>query len=232
MQENDPNYKLCLEYAKSRVAYHRYLSVNGHEIKRRINGLSERFMAANRSHYSHILTELVDTLTNDPMCLAHREIDIHWSIMQFLLDISKDPVGALPKGDQQMSAINDTAADVESLNDTMMDELMMSLVACNAPPAETPKTRVSSDSELSVSGLEDVSCTFHALSLDFSCTSLAFLLHFPCTSLALRLHFSCTFLALFMHFPLKNIFSTDFSASFEFLIFSLQTSFKQVEFLI
>lgn len=125
------------------------MSVNGHEIKRRINGLSERFMAANRSHFSKVLTELVDSLINDPLCLAHHEIDIHWSILQFLLDISKDPVGALPKGEYEMPPINDTA-DVESLNDSMMDELMASLAACNNSSADVPKLRVASDSELSV----------------------------------------------------------------------------------
>lgn len=124
--------------------------MNGHEIKRRISGLSERFMAANRSHYSRVLTDLVDTLIKDPLCLAHHEIDIHWSILQFLLDISKDPVGGLPKDDQQLETVNNSV-DVESLNDSMMDELLVSLVACNAPSGGVAKSHVPSDSELSVS---------------------------------------------------------------------------------
>lgn len=119
-----------MEYATSRVANHRYLSVNGHEVQRRVAGLRERFMAENRSHYSSVLGELVDSLTTDPLCLTHNEIDIHWSLLTFLLDVSKDPVRGLPKGIHELQSIDD--GDVDAADDKLvMDDLLTSLTECN-----------------------------------------------------------------------------------------------------
>lgn len=135
-----------MEYATSRVANHRYLSVNSHDVQRRIAGLMERFMAENRSHYSNVLGEMVESLTTNPLCLEHYELDIHWSLLSFLLDASQDPVNALPRGVLELQSIDD--ADVDADNE-VTDDLLISLAQCNIQLGQLQGT--DNESDLSVS---------------------------------------------------------------------------------
>lgn len=136
-----------MEYASSRIDNHRYLSVNGHEVHRRIVGLKERFMAENRSSYGDMLENLADSLISDPLCLTHYEMDIHWSLLSFLLEISKDPIGTLSKGDRNVQFVDDS--DVESSIERVSDDLLTSLTQCNI---QAPRFHLASHrSELSVS---------------------------------------------------------------------------------
>lgn len=88
----DENFVLCEQFALSSIRNHRYLSVNSHELKRRLDGLCERFEITNNKIYSDKLIELYTYLINDKICVEHYETDLHWSIINLLLDLSYNPV--------------------------------------------------------------------------------------------------------------------------------------------
>lgn len=143
---------LCENYAYSKIVHHRYLSVNSHDVRRRINGLAERFLAANYAQYGERLKELCDTLTTDETCLEHYEIDIHWKILQLLLDISRNPVAALAEN-KDVIRLTDTDAENDLMElekrrerEIKMNDLISSLVGQNIHDNDLD------DSELSVNG--------------------------------------------------------------------------------
>lgn len=74
---------------------HQYLSVNSHEIQRRLESVGERFVVANFDSYAQRLVELCDNLKDDPLCKDHYENDIHWVLLSFLLEVSRNPVAGL-----------------------------------------------------------------------------------------------------------------------------------------
>lgn len=81
--------------ALSKIQFHHYLSVNSHEIQRRMESVAERFVVANFSSYAKRLVELCDLLKDDPLCKEHYENDIQWALLSFLLEVSQKPVAGL-----------------------------------------------------------------------------------------------------------------------------------------
>lgn len=161
MQEDDENFALCENYAYSKIGYHRYLSVNSHEVRRRIDGLAERFMAANLTQYGERLKELCNTLINDEVCSEHYEIDIQWKILQLLLDLSRNPVAALAENKEAIR-LTDNDPEVDSIelrrqreHEMKMNELINSLVGQNIVKHDDD------ESELSVSIFYDIRFEFN-----------------------------------------------------------------------
>lgn len=81
----------------SKVRHHNYLSVNSHEIRRRINGLQERMSISNYQIYAERLDVLCSALISDPMCEKHYETDVQWSVLCFLLEVAQRPETGLAK---------------------------------------------------------------------------------------------------------------------------------------
>lgn len=136
-------------YAFSRIVNHRYLSVNSHEIRRRVVGLSERFMADNHANYSQQLERIVENFVTNPLCLNHYEYDIQWKVLHFLLEVSRGPVGALAK--QNELPLNESIEDDEKHENNDFDELLISLKQHNITAAKYPDSMVNNESDLSVS---------------------------------------------------------------------------------
>lgn len=157
MQDDDDNFKLCESYAFSRIASSRFLSVNNKEVMRKIDGVAERFMAENYTKHGEILKELVQLFVSDPLCINHYELDVQWSIIQFLLGVSKNPVAALSE-DKNSIRIADLYRRDDNVQDqqrsSAMNELVNSLIQQNIPIFHD-KTNESEDkaddSDLSVS---------------------------------------------------------------------------------
>lgn len=152
MQEKDENFKLCETYAFSRVAIHRFLSVNSHEVRRRIDGIAERFMADNYTQYGEKLKELAQEFVIDPLCTNHYELDVQWSILHFLLEVSRNPVAALSE-DKNSIRIDkfgnvDDDANPDRRRSSAMHELVNSLIQHNIK-IPCPKL-ATNDSDLSV----------------------------------------------------------------------------------
>lgn len=136
--------------------------MNSHEIRRRIDGLAERFMADNFTTYGEHFRELCDTLIEDPLCANHYEYDIPWILLHFLLELSKNPVGALAanKNRSQLleNASDDNADDhpnERGEKEQIMNDLITSLLRQNIPIDEGIGAhgvrRHDDDSDLSVS---------------------------------------------------------------------------------
>lgn len=139
------------------------MSVNSHEIRRRIDGLAERFMADNYTKYGEHFRELCDRLIDDPLCTGHYEYDISWILLHLLLETSKNPIGALAANKNRSRLLSDGAGHeddqqdmhVQSERDRIMNDLISSLIRQNIPIDEGIGSQRDgphdNDSELSVS---------------------------------------------------------------------------------
>ncbi|XP_055909744.1 gamma-tubulin complex component 5 [Eupeodes corollae] len=101
-ESTDDNFKRCEQFALHIIKNHRNLSVNSHEIKRKIEGMQEKFRVANYSQYADHLQQLCEELVKHPLCVMHYEVDVSWSILEFLFNLAFNPVGALRKNKDQI----------------------------------------------------------------------------------------------------------------------------------
>lgn len=153
---DDENFKLCETYAFNRIVTHKFLSVNSHEVRRRIDGIAERFMADNYTQHGEKLKELVKEFATNPLCTNHYELDVQWSIIQFLVGVSKNPVAALSENKNSIK-LADLDIDDDHDNDSTpnrrrssaMYELLNSLMQHNIPTIrdETSKSIVTGDND-------------------------------------------------------------------------------------
>lgn len=156
-QEDDENYKLCETYAFNRLASHKFLSVNSHEVRRRIEGISERFMADNYTQHGEKLKELVNEFVTNPLCTNHYELDVQWSIIQLLLGVSKNPVAALSKNKNSIKLadleIEDSDFTPNRRQSLAMHELVNSLMQHNISTVreEASKSVVTEDDDTDLS---------------------------------------------------------------------------------
>lgn len=142
---------MCLEFAESKIATHRNLSVNSHEIRRRINGLAERFTIANYARYADRLKELCNNLITDPLCIEHYETDVQWSILHFLLEMSKNPVSALVANKDKI-VLEDVEDDDEAIQRSERERCMADMIHSLVLVNENANVPVQFDeSDLSVS---------------------------------------------------------------------------------
>lgn len=132
--------------------------MNSHEVRRRIDGVAERFMADNYTQYGEKLKGLVQEFVNDPLCTEHYELDVQWSILHFLLELSRNPVSAL-YGDKKSIQLDDSANGDEQRPDrrrsSAMHDLVNSLIQHNIPTIPEQQAGKSNnadgESDLSVS---------------------------------------------------------------------------------
>lgn len=103
--------------------------MNSHEVRRRIDGVAERFMADNYTQYGERLKQLVQEFVNDPLCTNHYEYDIQWSLLQFLLEVSQNPVAALSENKNSIK-IDDSGVedDLARRRSSAMRDLVNSLI--------------------------------------------------------------------------------------------------------
>lgn len=150
---------MCETYAFNRIVGHKFLSVNSHEVRRRIDGISERFMADNYTQHGEKLKDLVKEFVTDPLCTNHYELDVQWSIIQFLLGVSKNPVAALSEDKNSIKLtdldLDDSDVTPNRRQSLAMRELLNSLMQHNITTVrdEASKSIVTGDddSDLSVS---------------------------------------------------------------------------------
>uniref|UniRef100_A0A1B0G349 Gamma-tubulin complex component n=1 Tax=Glossina morsitans morsitans TaxID=37546 RepID=A0A1B0G349_GLOMM len=93
--DEDENLYHCEQFAWNIIRCHRNLSTNGHDVRRRIEGLQERFRVDNCAIYADYLGRLCDEITRHPLCIDHYEVDVHWSLLDFLITLAYNPTVAL-----------------------------------------------------------------------------------------------------------------------------------------
>lgn len=124
--------------------------MNSHEVRRRIDGLAERFMASNYTNYANRFKDLCQSFITEPLCIDHYETDVQWSVLQFLLEMSKNPVSALAENKNQIQLCDleeDEEAERRNERERHMADMIHSLVLVNEPVARAKYD----DSDLSVS---------------------------------------------------------------------------------
>lgn len=119
-------------------------------------------MADNYTQYGKHFRSLCDSLIEDPLCIGHYEYDIPWIVLHLLLELSKNPVGALAANTNRGRLLIDGPSDTDLLelhahteDDRIKNELIASLIRLNIPPDEGIGSHGidlhGNDSELSVS---------------------------------------------------------------------------------
>lgn len=123
-------------------------------MRRRVDGVAERFMADNYTQYGERLKKLVQEFVTDPLCINHYEYDIQWSLVNFLLEVSKNPVAALSI-DKNSIRIDDSGHGDDIRPDrrksSAMHELVRSLIKHNIPMGVERQRGADDESDLSVS---------------------------------------------------------------------------------
>ncbi|XP_052902053.1 gamma-tubulin complex component 5-like [Anopheles moucheti] len=93
--ESEENFAICHNFTLGTIRNDRYLSVNSHEIRRKMQAIIENMEITNFTTEAGQLRRCYEELINDPACLDHYVHDIHWSVLLFLLTVAYNPVGAL-----------------------------------------------------------------------------------------------------------------------------------------
>ncbi|XP_037809588.1 gamma-tubulin complex component 5 [Lucilia sericata] len=95
--DDDINMEHCVHFGWNIIRNHRNLSTNSHDVRRKIEGIQERFRAENCPEYADYLGRLCDEVVKHPLCVDHYEVDVHWSLLDFLFTLAYNPTGALRK---------------------------------------------------------------------------------------------------------------------------------------
>lgn len=107
-------------------------------------------MASNYTSYATRFKELCKAFITDPLCAEHYETDVQWSVLHFLLDMSRNPVTALTANKKQIQlgdVEDDEEAERRNEHERNIADMIHSLVLVNEPLRQTQYD----DSELSVS---------------------------------------------------------------------------------
>ncbi|KAM7346720.1 gamma-tubulin complex component 5 [Cochliomyia hominivorax] len=96
-EDDDINMEHCVHFACNIIRNHRNLSTNSHDVRRRIESIQERFRSENCPEYADYLGRMCDEVVKHPLCVDHYEVDVHWSLLDFLFTLAYNPTGALRK---------------------------------------------------------------------------------------------------------------------------------------
>ncbi|XP_065364468.1 gamma-tubulin complex component 5 [Calliphora vicina] len=142
--DDDINMEHCVHFGWNIIRNHRNLSTNSHDVRRKIEGIQERFRAENCPEYADYLGRLCDEVVKHPLCVDHYEVDVHWSLLDFLFTLAYNPTGALRKNKNKIviqPAISEEVDDQDEEKEYWKNVLKEDFIPMPAS--------VSSDSELS-----------------------------------------------------------------------------------
>ncbi|XP_075159204.1 gamma-tubulin complex component 5 [Haematobia irritans] len=103
--DDDINTQQCIHFAWNIIKNHRNLSTNSHDVRRKIEGIQERFRVDNSPEYADYLGRLCDEVVKHPLCVDHYEVDVHWSLLDFLFALAYNPTGALKKNKHKIEIL-------------------------------------------------------------------------------------------------------------------------------
>lgn len=126
-QESDINFKLISQFAYAQVNCDRYLSTNSHAVRKKYEGVYEKFREANFGKYADLLKKNVEEFVSHPACTSHREKDCHWAILSFFLEIAYNPVGGLKERLMNNSDIFEEYLEDDDLNETLEKKIVREL---------------------------------------------------------------------------------------------------------
>lgn len=114
-ESNDAeNMRRCELFAWGIIKNHRNLSTNSHEIRRKIEAIQEKFTVDNQADVSDHLKILCLSIAEHPLCQKHYEVDVGWSIIDFLLSLAYNPTTHLRKNKHKIDfSITEEEDDIE-----------------------------------------------------------------------------------------------------------------------
>lgn len=92
---NDENYNTCIQFTYSHLKYHRFLTINSHEIKREIDGICEKLRFSNFHDTEKKFRKLVEDSITHELAVNHYEKDVMYSILSLLATLAFDPINNL-----------------------------------------------------------------------------------------------------------------------------------------
>uniref|UniRef100_A0A182NQR9 Gamma-tubulin complex component n=1 Tax=Anopheles dirus TaxID=7168 RepID=A0A182NQR9_9DIPT len=132
-EESEENFSICHNFTIGTIRSDRYLSVNSHEIRRKIEAVIENMEITNFTTEAGQLRRCYEELINDPACDDHYVHDIQWSVLLFLLTVAYNPVGALKerlRTGETIQLFEPEPAEVR-LHDQERDDLVAELLEDN-----------------------------------------------------------------------------------------------------
>ncbi|XP_053680306.1 gamma-tubulin complex component 5 [Anopheles nili] len=134
-KESEENYRLCHNFTIGTIRSDRYLSVNSHEIRRKIEAVIENMEIGNFTNEAAQLRQCYEELINDPTCMDHYVHDIHWAVLLFLLTVAYNPIGALKerlRTGEGILLFEPEPTEIQ-VQDKEREELIAELLAENLP---------------------------------------------------------------------------------------------------
>ncbi len=94
IKKNTENFNLSLEYAVSNFRFHRFLDVNSFEVKRKLDGLSEKFLIHCQHRKSEKLKELKEKFLSSALSASQftENTEEHYGVLSLLLNLSDSPI--------------------------------------------------------------------------------------------------------------------------------------------
>uniref|UniRef100_A0A182MQ62 Gamma-tubulin complex component n=1 Tax=Anopheles culicifacies TaxID=139723 RepID=A0A182MQ62_9DIPT len=133
--ESEENFGICYNFTLGTIRNDRYLSVNSHDIRRKMQAIIENMEISNFTTEAAHLRRCYEELISDPACLDHYVHDIHWSVLLFLLTVAYNPVGALKERLRtgEVLQLFEPEATVVRCQDKEREELIAELLEDNLP---------------------------------------------------------------------------------------------------
>ncbi|KAJ1527018.1 hypothetical protein ONE63_008562 [Megalurothrips usitatus] len=94
-EENQENFKACERFILSNLLYHRYMSVDGHAVRRSTEGMVMKFQVHGLFQRGQDLDSLVKQFIACPDFKDFSTVDIQWSLLSLLLNLSQNPTNIL-----------------------------------------------------------------------------------------------------------------------------------------
>ncbi|XP_030379017.1 uncharacterized protein LOC115627479 [Scaptodrosophila lebanonensis] len=85
-------YRSYESLAWNHIRNHRFLSTNSHAVRRDIEGLIERLNMENMPEYASTMQHLCKLMLEHPKWKDHYEVDVQWSIVDFLITMTYQPI--------------------------------------------------------------------------------------------------------------------------------------------
>ncbi|XP_037938837.1 gamma-tubulin complex component 5 [Teleopsis dalmanni] len=143
-KDDDENLKVCESFAWSVLRTYRKISISSHEIKRKIEGIQEKFTAENCAEYAKKFGDLCNVIITHPLCLNHYEFDLNWALVDFFISIAYNPAAVLRKNKHKIKLL-EVQSDEQNDNKIYNKKYWQNLLNEDLPPLST----FSSESELS-----------------------------------------------------------------------------------
>ncbi|KAG5680203.1 hypothetical protein PVAND_009728 [Polypedilum vanderplanki] len=128
---NEENYKLCLQFAWSHIKYHRFMTVNVHEVKRDIEGICEKFKLNNFHEEEKEFRKICENTVTHEIAVNHYEKDVMYSIVNLLTTLAYDPIGKLKDRKRKGLPVFMRIKKFEDLNTRESKNFMDSLLEDN-----------------------------------------------------------------------------------------------------